>query len=388
MKIHEFAEKAGVTVKTLLYYDKIGLLTPLKNYVTGYRIYRGEDFIKLQQIITLKFIGLSLDEIKNVLCATEENLKDMISIQKEALEKKKKHIESVITVFEKAENQIEENGFLEVDKLIDIIKITNMENVVREQYKTDEKLRVRNNLHSYNINKTDWANWCFSKMQFPSNARILELGCGMGDLWNKNSSSIKKDWNITLSDFSEGMLNSAKENLRQVAHNFSFKQIDAQDIPYKDGSFDVVIARHMLYLVPDIEKAVSEVKRVLNKGGVFYVTTNSNEAMAELNELVKKFDPKLGLHNNGMCDRFDLENGYPLLKKYFDETSLDLFEGKIIVDTAEPVVSYKASTIKGNSMLTVEKRQEFTRYVEQYIKEKGNISITTKAGIFKARNAR
>lgn len=385
MKIHEFAEKAGVTVKTLLYYDKIGLLKPLKNPSTGYRVYCEEDFIKLQQIITLKFIGLSLDEIKNVLCATEENLEDMISIQKEALEKKKKHIESVITVFEKAENQIQKSGFLQVDKLIDIIKITNMENVVREQYKTDEKLRLRNKLHSYNINKTDWTNWCFSKMQFPSNARILELGCGMGDFWNKNSSSIKDDWNITLSDFSEGMLNSAKENLRQISHNFSFKQIDAQDIPYKDGSFDVVIARHMLYLVPDIEKAVSEIKRVLTKGGVFYVTTNSNEAMAELNELVKKFDPKLGLHNNGMCDRFDLENGYPLLKKYFSEISLDLLEGKIIVDTAEPIVSYKASTIKGSSMLAGEKRQEFTRYVEKCIKEKGNMSITTKAGIFKAK---
>lgn len=384
MKIHEFAERAGVTVKTLLYYDKIGLLTPSKNDGTGYRIYREEDFIKLQQIITLKFIGLSLDEIKNVLSEAEENLKDMISIQKEALEKKKKHIEAVITVFEKAENQIKKSGFLEVDKLIDIIKITNMENVVREQYKTDEKLRVRNILHSYNINKTDWTNWCFSKMQFPSNARILELGCGMGDLWNKNSNSIKDDWNITLSDFSEGMLNSAKENLSQVSHNFSFKQIDAQDIPYKDGSFDVVIARHMLYLVPDIEKAVSEIKRVLAKGGAFYVTTNSNKAMAELNELVKNFDPKLGLHNNGMCDRFDLENGYPLLKKYFDEISLDLLEGKIIVDAAEPIVSYKASTIKGSSMLAVEKRQEFTRYVEEYIKKNGNVSITTKAGIFKA----
>ena len=109
------------------------------------------------------------------------------------------------------------SGMLEANKLIDIIKITNMENMVREQYKTDEKLRVRNNLHSYNINKTDWTNWCFSKMQFPSNARILELGCGMGDLWNKNRSSIKDDWDITLSDFSEGMLNSAKENLRQIS---------------------------------------------------------------------------------------------------------------------------------------------------------------------------
>lgn len=141
----------------------------------------------------------------------------------------------------------------------------------------------------------------------------------------------------------------------------------------------------MLYFVPDIEKALSEIKRVLIKGGLFYVTTNSNESMAELNELIEKFDSKLGLHNNGMCDRFDMESGHTLLKKYFNEIDVDVLEGKIIVDSAEPVVSYKASTIKGSSILIGQKKQEFTEYVERYIRKKGNISIATKACIFKAR---
>jgi DNA-binding transcriptional MerR regulator len=82
--------------------------------------------LRLQQIITLKFIGLSLSEINQILCETEGNLESMIGIQKKALEEKKKHIESVITVFNKAENQIKEEGFLEVDKLINIIKATSV----------------------------------------------------------------------------------------------------------------------------------------------------------------------------------------------------------------------------------------------------------------------
>jgi ubiquinone/menaquinone biosynthesis C-methylase UbiE len=385
LKISEFAEMAGVTVKALLYYDRIGLLKPLKNADTGYRIYCEEDFLRLQQITTLKFLGLTLSEISQVLYESGENLENMITIQKKALEEKKKHIESVISVFDKAENQIKEDGFLEINELIDIIKITNMENKVREQYHTDEKFNLRGNLHSYNINKTDWTNWCFNQMEFPSNAKILELGCGMGDFWYKNSNNINEDWNITLSDFSKGMLLSTKEKLEQIKHNFLFEEINAQNIPYKDESFDVVIARHMLYLVPDIEKALSEIKRVLIKGGLFYVTTNSSESMCELNELIKKFDCKLGLHNNGMCDRFDSEHGHVLLKECFSEVNVDILEGKIIVDTAEPVVSYKASTIKGNSVLIGQRKQEFTEYVEQYIREKGNISITTKACIFKAR---
>ena len=260
-----------------------------------------------------------------------------------------------------------------------------MESKVIEQYKTDENYNLRGNLHTCNTNKTDWNTWCFNQMQFPTKARILELGCGTGDLWSKNSHNINDGWTITLSDFSKGMLVSTENRLEQIGHNFLYEEINAQDIPYEDESFDVVIARHMLYFVPDIEKAISEIKRVLVKGGLFYATTNSRESMAELNELVKTFDCSMGLHDNGMCDRFDLEYGQPLLKEYFGEVNVDILEGKIVVDNAEHVVSYKASTIKGSSILVGEKKQEFIKYVEDYIKEKGNISITTKACIFKAK---
>ncbi|MGN9163227.1 MerR family transcriptional regulator [Clostridium sulfidigenes] len=384
MKISEFDERTGVTVKTLLYYDKIGLLKPKQKTEFGYRIYCEDDFLKLQQITTLKFIGLSLKEINQVLYNNGENLEDMIEIQKKSLEEKKKHIESVITVFNKAESQINKEGFLDIYKLIDIIKITNMENRVKDQYKTDEMLNLRGKLHSYNINKTDWTNWCFNQMKFPKNARILELGCGTGDLWYKNNSNISDNWKITLSDFSKGMLLSTKNRLNDIEHNFLYEEIDAQNIPYKDESFDVVIARHMLYLVPDMEKAIAEIKRVLVKGGIFYVITNSCEAMTELNVLMKNFDSKLELHDNGMCERFDLEKGQTLLKKYFSNVNVKILEGKIIVDTAEPVVSYKASTIKGSSILVGDKRSKLEKHIESYIEKNGNISITTKAGILEA----
>lgn len=257
--------------------------------------------------------------------------------------------------------------------------------VLKEQYKTAENLKLRGNLHSYNINKTDWNTWCFNEMKLPNKARILELGCGTGEFWSKNRQNLNDNWIITLSDFSIGMLESTKNTLEQLHYNFEYKEIDAQDIPYEDESFDVVIARHMLYLVPDIEKALLEIKRVLAKGGKLYVTTNAHESMAELNNLVEKFDSKIGLNNNGMCDRFDSEVGQLLLKKYFNEVEMSVLQGKIVVDKAETVVSYKASTIKGKSILVGEKKQQFTKFIEDYIKEKGYISINTKACVLKAK---
>lgn len=384
LKIGEFAKRSGVTVKTLLHYDKIGLLKPSEKTEAGYRIYCEEDFLKLQQITTLKFIGLPLSEISHILYESGENLENMISIQKKALEEKKKHIDAVIDVFNKAKNTAKKNGFLDANNLIDIIKITNIESVVREQYKSDKNLNIRNNLHSYNTNKIDFDKWCFNQINFPQNARVLEVGCGTGKLWYKNKENINENLDITLSDFSKGMLKSTKEKLKELKHNFKYEEINVENIPYEDESFDIVIARHMIYFSPNIEKALAEIRRVLVPGGIAYITVNSCETMAELNELAEKFDSSLGIDNNGYSARFELENGDPIIRKYFSNVDVEILEGKIIVEDAEPVVSYKASTIQGSSILVGEKKKAFKKYLEEYIIKNGYISITTKPCMFKA----
>lgn len=384
MKIGEFAKRSGVTVKTLLHYDKIGLLKPSHKTDAGYRIYCEEDFLKLQQITTLKFIGLPLNEISHILYESGENLENMISIQKKALEEKKKHIDAVIDVFNKAKNTAKKNGFLDASNLIDIIKITNMESRVREQYKSDKNLNIRNNLHNYNINKVDFDKWCFNQINFQKNARVLEVGCGTGKFWEKNKENIDGSSNITLSDFSKGMLKSTKDKLKDLNHDFKYEEINVENIPYEDESLDIVIARHMIYFAPNIEKAISEIKRVLVQGGILYLTANSCETMMELNEIVENFDSSLGIDNNGYSARFELENGTEILRKYFSKVDIEILEGKIIVDDPEPVVSYKASTIQGSSILVGKKKKEFTKYLEEYIEKNGYISITTKTCMFKA----
>lgn len=382
MKISEFAKRSGVTIKTLLHYEKIGLLIPSSRNENGYRVYLEEDFLKLQQITTLKYIGLSLKEINHIINENNENLENMICIQKKALEEKKKHIEEVIKVFDKAEIQAKENGSLDADSLINIIKITNMESTIKEQYNSDKNLNLRSNLHSYNVNKIDWDVWCFENMKFCKNDKVLELGCGNGKLWLKNKEKIETDLNITLSDFSKSMIKSAKNNLKEINMDFQYKEINAEKIPYKDETFDVIIAEHMIYFVSNIEKALEEIKRVLKPNGKVYITTNSKNTMNELNELCEKFAPNSGLSNNGLSERFNLEEGEKLLKKYFNNVSLNVLEGKIILSESEPLVSYKASTIQGKSILIGKKRIEFKDYLDNYIKENKQILITTKAGIF------
>ena len=65
-RTREFSELAGVTVRTLHHYDRLGLLTPPRTH-TGYRVYGEKDLETLEQIVALKFIGLPLSKIKTLL---------------------------------------------------------------------------------------------------------------------------------------------------------------------------------------------------------------------------------------------------------------------------------------------------------------------------------
>ncbi len=71
---------------------------------------------------------------------------------------------------------------------------------------------------------------------------VLEVGCGAGNLWRENGERIPPGWKITLGDLSPGMLADARGNLFGLDHPMRFEEVDAQDLPFEDGTYDVVIA--------------------------------------------------------------------------------------------------------------------------------------------------
>jgi ubiquinone/menaquinone biosynthesis C-methylase UbiE len=108
--------------------------------------------------------------------------------------------------------------------------------------------------------------WLFDQLALPAACRVLELGAGPGDLWRKNAGRIPPGGEVTLSDLSPGMVETARGALAAVPHPFAFAMVDAQAIPFPDATFDVVIASFMLYHVPDRSRALAEIRRVLTPG--------------------------------------------------------------------------------------------------------------------------
>src|SRR3954466_3085472 len=105
-RVKDFAAAAGVTVRALHHYDRLGLLKPLRRQRTGYRMYRDTDFARLEQIVVLKFLGLPLRDIGPLL-RKSANIKDVLRRQRKVLAARQRQIEAAINAIERAERSLD-----------------------------------------------------------------------------------------------------------------------------------------------------------------------------------------------------------------------------------------------------------------------------------------
>lgn len=93
--VQEFARLAGVTVKALHHYDRLGLLQPRRSQA-GYRIYEDRDLERLEQIVALRFLGLPLKQIEIVLEQDALELPQALRLQRKVLEGKRQLLDRAI----------------------------------------------------------------------------------------------------------------------------------------------------------------------------------------------------------------------------------------------------------------------------------------------------
>lgn len=262
-----------------------------------------------------------------------------------------------------------------------VSKIADQQYLSTEQYRDASNLNVRIQLHArFSANTYGWHRWVFDQLDLRSPCRVLELGCGPGWLWRENAQRIPEAWNVTLSDFSPGMLDEARRHLADVSHPFRFEVVDAQAIPFDDASFDAVIANHMLYHVPDRPKALSEIHRVLRPEGRFYASTNGRAHLQEFDELVGRVEPSAGSREERLKTYFSLENGEAELSRCFVDVTLRRYEDALLVTEAEPLVAF---VLSGSVWpIASDRIADFRRLVEREVAERGAIHITKDAGLF------
>lgn len=263
------------------------------------------------------------------------------------------------------------------------------------QYKDATNLDARIALHQrFGQRVVNFRHWVFDRLKVPETSRVLELGCGPGSLWLDSAERIPAGWKVTLSDLSGGMIEEAKVRLKDVPHDFAFALVDAQEIPFEDDLFDVVLANHMLYHVPDVKRTLAEICRVLQPDGRFYAALNGEAHLQELSELAAYLMDGASLRifrELFGSQTFRLEDGEALLKANFYDVKLHhLEENDLLVTEAEPLIAFilsiiSAETFRREPEREVEQQTEaFRSYLEKRIADEGSIHITRAVGLLEA----
>jgi DNA-binding transcriptional MerR regulator len=140
----EFAEIAGVTVRTLHHYDRIGLLKPGKRSNTGYRLYRLEDLERLEQIVALKFLGLPLSGIRRVIDQEPISMAEELARQQVSLLEKRRLLDRALAAIGQAQVAMRQGGSkaLLLRRIIETIQMQNDSNWMMKYYSPEAQAKI------------------------------------------------------------------------------------------------------------------------------------------------------------------------------------------------------------------------------------------------------
>lgn len=379
----EFARMAQITVRTVRYYDKQNILKPSLVTPTGARFYTEEDFARLQQIMLLKYLGFSLDDIRELTVNDSDYsyLEHSLEQQQNLVRDRIEQLQLVEQAIGETVTEIRQQQNVDWNRMRELIHLTGMENSLKAQYRNSTNISARIRLHRlFSSNKQGWFPWIYEQCQITEGMKILELGCGNGRLWIENKAKLPADCEIILSDISEGMIRDVRREQSLQDDRFSFAAFDCHVIPYEDASFDLVIANHVLFYCKDVDRVCSEVGRVLKPGGRFVCGTYGVAHMQEVSRLVTQFDDRITLSGENLYEHFGKENGAQALAPYFAEVDWQQYEDALIVTQAEPLIEYVLSCHGNQNQYILEKYNKFRKYVEGQIRN--GYTITKDAGIF------
>ncbi len=132
-----------MSVRTLRFYDQVGLLSPSRRTESRYRLYSDSDLVRLQQILALKFLGFSLEEIKAFLDASPSGFREALTQQKAMLRERRDQIGTIIQAIEQAEQVLQADGN-DWESLVNVIRAIQMDqnNDWKHKYLTGEQLKT------------------------------------------------------------------------------------------------------------------------------------------------------------------------------------------------------------------------------------------------------
>ena len=212
---------------------------------------------------------------------------------------------------------------------------------LRYQYGTAEKLNIRIASHErYSERALDFRAWVLQWLDLAPGLTVLDVGCGSGVFHRALG---QHDVRVIGCDRSPGMVREVLAQAAQYRLPVGACQADAEALPFAAGSCDRVMANHMLYHVPNQERALRELRRVLKPGGRIVMATNAADHGRRLRKLHDEVAGELGYTPTGnAAGRFTLDD-LPLVQRVFADAERHVVRNAFVFPTAEAALAYYAS---------------------------------------------
>jgi ubiquinone/menaquinone biosynthesis C-methylase UbiE len=241
----------------------------------------------------------------------------------------------------------------------------------RAQYtSTTGNLSARIAIYDYRTNPQDWYSWVGERL--PLAGRVVEVGAGTGALWSR----FEAPAGLTLVDFSPAMC----AGLRSVPRA-RVVRASAVALPFASGSFDGLIANHMLYHLDDPMAGLREFARVLRPGGRLAMGLNGDDHLAELAEI----GPAVGRDDLGLRpghNDITADTATAYVGRVFADVTAERYPSSLEVTDPEPVLRYLAS--QGRAPLTPHEEAGARRFVAARISADGSFRIRQHAVLISA----
>ncbi len=286
-----------------------------------------------------------------------------------------------------------------------------------------DKTQVRDNLYGdpaklgarvtlqrrFSVNPLPIADWELGLVDTTGVQRALDAGCGTGAFLLPLARRLAPQGATVIGlDLAEGTLGQARAGVQAEGLPVDCIIGDVEALPFDDNSFDLVLANYMLYHVPNLERAIAELRRVLRPGGTLLAATNGQGHMRELWQLEEQALVHVGASPEtvaGYIERaraaaalsFRLENGAEWLRRSFTDVHLERYSDELHVTEVEPLVDYlvsmwsvdqmiaaAAATSQEQAALHTRVVDSFRDIVQERIAADGVVRIAKETGVFVA----
>ena len=372
--IGQIANLTGCTAKAIRLYEKKGLFHVEHDMNNGYRYFNEDTLLQIQRIQMLKYLGFSLNDIKEYLTHFDEiSVRDSFREQKKMLERRRFQLNSAIACVERAANECDSNMF-SIDKFFHTMKS------IYENQKADDCVFKLSRL----VNEPQgWSEWIFDQADIKAGSQVMDCGAGWGNLWRFNSDRIPERVQIDCIDQHNNHCDTFEQYVQSNGwENFDFVWGNCEIMEMKK-EYDVIFFNHVIQFMKEPERMFEKLARWLTPSGKLICTWGGGLLFTQISELIRNggvdaplFEAKYNKFQRSICDR------EAMLNRVFSDVERREYRITITFEHVEDLLDYLASpSYLGKE--NIENHNQLRKYIEQRWEREGGLSIQRDTYLYK-----